>query len=715
MKRLLIILAPFFILGILIYSSKNYFIIGAALTALFLMCRKKYSRNFVIIFPAIFIILGIITSVVHTKIFENTYKELSNGKFYEGYIVEKNGNNFMVRNYKNGYKIEVYSYNNINAIPGDYISFKGKLSPVQEYKKRIINSLGINGYITISNNDIKIIKKKNLLLLPYKIKYNINTSLTSIDKNGGAFISGLISGYTSDMSLENKDNFTNLGISHILAVSGFNIAIIYYFSILILKGISARKRYIITLIICFIYTFFGGFQPSITRAFIMILIATLGKIINRNYDILNGITLTVIIMLIINSFYIYNMGFLLSFAATYGIIVLKDDISDKLPNRFEKIKDETSVSISAFITTLPIILWSRGFFSITSLIINILIGPFVAFTTIFAFISTVVYLLIGLKIVYYPSVLLGILFVRIANAMGKLNLMMFPGRPPFIFFILYIILLALFFNFIKLKVEGYKRSIINYTLCIAIVFSLLYHSPYLKIHILNVGQGDSIFIETPKRHTILIDTGPKIKEYIAARDKVVPYINRQGYNKLDLLIITHSHNDHAGGLEYLLKNIKIGEVISCEDLSNASSSLDKISKGDIINVEDVSFKILAPESNQHGSGDENETCLIFELRYKGFSALFTGDAEKEEMDKISGHYNVLKVPHHGSINSYSKDMMDNSTIETAIVSVGKNNFGHPSAKIIDEFKAKNVNVLRTDEQGNITVVTSGENYKILFE
>jgi competence protein ComEC len=104
-----------------------------------------------------------------------------------------------------------------------------------------------------------------------------------------------------------------------------------------------------------------------------------------------------------------------------------------------------------------------------------------------------------------------------------------------------------------------------------------------------------------------------------------------------------------------------------------------------------------------------------ELKYKNFSMLFTGDAEKEALECISGEFDIIKVPHHGSIYSLSKEMLDNSSIANAVISVGKNNFGHPSQLLIDEFDKRNIGVYRTDKNGDIVIVTSGNSYKIITQ
>jgi competence protein ComEC len=714
MRRLILYFFPFFIAGIILYNYMNFILIGAAAAALFLIMYIR-KNMYMGIFLLLFLFIGLGASYLHTKEFNNKYTALLNSKTFEGYVIDKDSDSYVVKNYKLNYKIVLYSYKKFNIVPGDYITFDGTVYERPEYKKEIMNSKGINAYIKNKSENIVIKKNNNILLLPVKIKYKLNTALIGIDKEGGSFISGLITGYTKEMTDETKADFKDLGISHILAVSGFNVGIIFYFMVLITNRLNAKSRYLLTLLVCFIYTTMGGFEPSIFRAFLMISIIITSKLLNRFYDIVSGITLSAYIMLLINSFYIFNIGFLLSYAATYGIILLNKDIEDKLPERFNKIKSEIAVSLAAFLSTLPLILWYMGYFSLISLLINVIISPFVAFATIFSFLSGFLYSIINLKIILYPSVLIGVLFIKFINFIANFNIILYPGKPSNFFIVTYYLFIGVYFGYIKIKVYKIHKRVLYIFIILLMFMSLLIHDSYLKIHFINVGQGDSLFIETPDRKTILIDTGPATESYSALKERVLPYIKRAGYNKIDLLIITHFHNDHCGDYQYLLDNYVVKKILVFKKPDNEPYNFTEVTRGDEIKIKDVYINILYPTGKIENIDDKNETCLVMELDYKGFSMLLTADAEKNVMDTLTGSYDVFKVPHHGSIKSFSTSMVDNSSIGVAVISVGKNNFGHPSKLVLDYLSKLNIKTYRTDINGNITIVTHGENYKTLFQ
>jgi competence protein ComEC len=477
----------------------------------------------------------------------------------------------------------------------------------------------------------------------------------------------------------------------------------------------AKLRYMVIILICFIYTAFAGFDPSINRAFIMVFISVLAKVIKKPYDVLNGISLTAFIMLIINSYNIFNIGFILSFTATYGIVLLKDDINDRLSSYIKFFRNELSVSLAAFISTLPIILWFMGVFSIFSIVINIIISPIISFLTILSFFASVVFIFTGFRIFFYPSVLIGELVIKFIRLASKININLYLGKPSEIFIVLYYVFIFLSFGYIKINFTKIKTRFIKLVLILMIFITLAYHRPLLKIHVLNVGQGDSILIETPDKHNILIDTGPELYNYVSTRDKIIPYLKRLGYNKIDIIIITHPHMDHAGGLKYLLDNFKVNKILVYEKPDSIDYACTYLSKGDYISINEVVINILAPEKEMLLSSDENETCLIMELKYKNFSMLFTGDAPKSDLDFISGKYDILKVPHHGSILSLSEAMLNNTLIGNAIISVGKNSFGHPSPVVISQYEKNNIGVYRTDRMGDIIIQTQGNQYSILSQ
>lgn len=248
----------------------------------------------------------------------------------------------------------------------------------------------------------------------------------------------------------------------------------------------------------------------------------------------------------------------------------------------------------------------------------------------------------------------------------------------------------------------------------------------LQVHFIDVGQGDSIFIELPNGETALIDGGPRSSE-----EMVLNYLSKQGVEKIDYLVATHPHEDHIGGLIGVVENYDIGKIYmpdvvhttkTFENLllaiQNKGYKISKAEAGDrILDKEGLSIHILAPEINV-SVDNLNNYSIVLRLDYGKNSFLFTGDAESQsEETMINKGYglksDVLKVGHHGSSTSTTDEFLNKVEPKYAVISCGKDNrYGHPHEEIIAKLTNKNIKIYRTDMDGNIIATSDGE--KITF-
>ncbi len=284
----------------------------------------------------------------------------------------------------------------------------------------------------------------------------------------------------------------------------------------------------------------------------------------------------------------------------------------------------------------------------------------------------------------------------------------------------------------------------KYRLRIMIIIIILLFSFFqcipknLEINFVDVGQGDSTFIVTPRNKTILIDGGGSTTdEFDVGKSTLLPYILDKGYTKIDYIFISHFDQDHVGGILTILQEIKVKKVIISkqgENTENYQKFLEVIKekgipvtivkKGDRVKIEkEIYFDILWPTSELIQENKINNNSLIMKMYYYNFSVLFTGDIEgkaekkiletyKNEKDKLVSH--VLKVAHHGSKTSTIKEFLDAVNPKIALIGVGKNNmFHHPSEEVIDELKEYGISIYRTDERGEITIhVNRQGNFKM---
>lgn len=244
----------------------------------------------------------------------------------------------------------------------------------------------------------------------------------------------------------------------------------------------------------------------------------------------------------------------------------------------------------------------------------------------------------------------------------------------------------------------------------------------LKVHYIDVGQGDSVFIQLPNGETVLIDGGSRSSGQI-----VSDYLEDHEVERLDYLVATHPHEDHIGGLTGIIEEYDIGEIY-LPDVSHTSQTFENIllaiqskDKGInkatagsmILDKDGLSIKILAPEENTDVSNLNNYS-IVLRLDYKDNSFLFTGDAEtSSEKTMINNGYDlsvdVLKVGHHGSITSTSDEFLDMVEPIYAVISCGLDNiYGHPDQEILDKLNDMDIEIYRTDLEGHVIAISNGE-------
>lgn len=244
----------------------------------------------------------------------------------------------------------------------------------------------------------------------------------------------------------------------------------------------------------------------------------------------------------------------------------------------------------------------------------------------------------------------------------------------------------------------------------------------MRVHFIDVGQGDSIFIESPNGKTMLVDGGVK-----GAGQKVVSYLKELGVNKLDIVVATHPDADHIGGLIPVLNSIDIGqfydsgkvhtsqtfeEMLTLIDTKNIPYNIPKT--GDRIAFDDdLNVKVLNANEN---ATDNNDASVVLKLAYGNVSFLLTADAgialEKEMMqDDVEA--TILKAGHHGSNTSSSAEFIQAVNPEVSILSYGEGNkYGHPHAEVVERFQAIGSKIYATAEAGTVIVSTDGVNYEL---
>lgn len=244
----------------------------------------------------------------------------------------------------------------------------------------------------------------------------------------------------------------------------------------------------------------------------------------------------------------------------------------------------------------------------------------------------------------------------------------------------------------------------------------------MLVHFIDVGQGDSTFIELPNDECMLIDAGESDQA-----DKVVTYIYTQGYDTIDYVVATHAHSDHIGGLPTVLGSFNINNFYMTSAVAttqiyenmlyaveDSGADIHSVMAGDVIlNEANLLIEVVAPKAID--DEEQNNNSIVVKLTYGDDKFLFTGDAEKSEEDGIWTNIkcDVLKIGHHGSDSSSTSNFLKKVEPTYAVISCGLNNsYGHPTSDVLKRLDDRNIDVYRTDIQGTIIFTSNGKDISV---
>ena len=471
------------------------------------------------------------------------------------------------RNYKG------FDYNN-------YLKQKDILGTiqVQELEKINQNKSLKNNFINLVNNYVQSLKNKAYQILPEKI--------------ASLFI-GIVFGDRSMIDEETVQNFNASSLSHILAVSGMHFTFLISGVIILLKDFLGRKKtYILGIVVILLYMVITGFSASIFRAGIMGILMLISKLIYRKNDIWTSISISLLFMIIYNPFLIFDIGLQLSYCAMIGILFFQKMIYKYLIKKILKIKklryhpkkwimtfiskilEYISVTISAQILILPIMIYNfhsiSVYFLFSNLLASFITEPLFIISWIFLF-----WIIICIPVAKFISILI-IFFYKLLILFSKLGQLPYAQilveRPYLFFTIIYFLVLTLILIYntlktnklryatfqrfknlkawiiykLKLQLKFQRKKFILIILIIFIFYNFSYQifPQNLKIFFIDVGQGDSSLIITPQNKKILIDGGGSLSNFDVGEQTLIPYLLSRRIKKLDLLIISHFDIDH---------------------------------------------------------------------------------------------------------------------------------------------------------------------------
>ena len=682
---------------------------------------------------------------------------IDSNKQYIGIIVDEKEE----KDYKNVYIIEIKSKDNLNNKRfiinlkkdnkleyGDKISFSGEY--IKPDGKRNYGGFDYSLYLktqkiygTFDIENYKIISKENgskiqKYIVQFK-NYVKKTLRKNLEKDEAELGIGIAIGDRSGISKEIENDFKNSNLTHMLAVSGSHFTYIILAVEYVNKIIKRNKMgKVIMIIVIILFMNLTGNTASVVRSGIMAIMMVLASLFHRRVDIWTSMAVAIIFQLISNPYIIFDVGLQLSYGGVIGIVLFNEKLTELFTKYFNK-KDSKlkrnlitaiSVTISANIIIIPIMLLNFNTFSFSFVISNLLAGPLLGiaviaiFALIFAsFILDEILSPAWMIINFIIKLLIGIAHYCANMPLSKIYL---PTPNLFLATMFYI---CLFFIRFPEKIKKVKRLLPSMMIVIIILnltFPILTsRKKDLSINFIDVGQGDSTLIRVNNKN-ILIDGGGSSysSELDVGEMTLLPYLLDRGIISLDYVIVSHFDSDHYQGLMYVIENIKVKNVVisslgqESNEFSEFMELVNKknintlnVKKGDVLKIKNASIEILYPDNELINDNVKNNNALVFKFIWKDFSMLFTGDIEKLAEEKILKLYEnnleklrctVLKVAHHGSKTSSTQRFLEAVSPKIALIGVGKNNnFGHPNEGVIRRLKDINCKIYRTDEKGEI--------------
>lgn len=669
-------------------------------------------------------------------------------------------------NYKKCYKIKIdnnYFLFYLNKKEdkklqvGDNVKFSGKFSKGDTRR----NYKGFNYDLYLKSkkivgifNDVKVINIEKNKSFYWQIKRKIenirdyisNLFEKNLSKDNAQMLKGLIIGEKSNIDDNIIEAFRKASLSHILAISGAHFAYIILLINFFTKILKKKRiKQLFSIIMILFFMILTGNTPSIIRAGTMSIISILASILHRKNNFFTSFFFSLLIQIIFNPYVIFDIGLLLSYFGTIGIVLFYDYFYKKMNLKI------ISTTLSANLAIFPILVYNFNSISLSFVFSNIfasvLLGPII--------IIGLISIIFNIKILFIFLNLLLSLLIFIAKFFSSIKFLNLNIKGisicSVIFYYVVIIILKILFekgrniaNFMnKNKFNKLIKKILVFSIIILILLNLNYEAinsninNILLINFIDVGQGDSCLIRY-KNKTIIIDGGGNLDESKnIGKTTLLPYLLNKKVNKIDYMIFSHFDNDHSQGLIYILENdIKVKNIIIGIQYDNFenyvklkkvakeknvniiikkafdSIKIDKENRLKIIFLWPIGFNKLISENAI------NNNSLVFKVIFNNFSMLFTGDIEsiaEKEILKLYDNYQkekninllnstILKVAHHGSDTSSTSEFIEKVNPKIALIGVGKNNkFKHPSNITIKKLNARNTKIYRTDKNGEIFI------------
>ena len=576
-----------------------------------------------------------------------------------------------------------------------------------------------------------------------RIRQGLRAAVAGTTPERAALVPALVVGDTSSMTPELQADFRVTGLTHLTAVSGANLTLLLVFVTTVARAVGARGRALTGLAVVSVVAFVAlcRSEPSVLRAAAMGLVglAALGRTPAAGSGVRN-LSLAVLVLCWVDPWLSRSWGFTLSVVACGGILWWGRAWAEALRRWLPAwLADSVAVPLAAQLATQPVVTAISGQVSLAGLVANLLAAPFVGPATVLGLVAA-----LASQVSPFVASLAGWCagwaaegILQVAHAMALLPgaTVAWPATPLGVAGVMAASVAAG-----TLAGRWLARPVVVICCLAAMVLAVMRPPPVLgwpagwTVLACDVGQGDALLVRAGPRQAVVVDVGPDGAALVSCLD-------RAGVDAVPLLVLSHFHADHVGGLGRLLASRRVGTVLVSplasppataawvrDSAARAGAVVRSTQAGDQLTAGDARWETLAAGAvsgadvvGEGESSAENDSSVVGRLTSGGLSVLVTGDLELAGQRAVLAgggselRVDVLKVPHHGS-SRQDPAFVAATRARFALISCGIDNaYGHPAAKTLRLLESLGMQVLRTDRQGSLALSGAGERVSVVVQ